>query len=245
MANGKKNYFRHSFFARNDIKLLNLRDSIGIGFYFYYFSLLELCGEESSDELMDEYEFHNSTIRNLWGGKDKKCERIGAAMATVGLLEFSIREKSYLFRIPNLSKYLGKYTNKITSNTPNKRKEKESKVNKRKEKKSNNLSSINISNLIDQYNKISTIEKMFRSHAIGSDIHWNNFQNSIGFINKMEQWVEIFTKAFESKWLLGQTWFNFLWLLNYDNILKVQNGNFDENSSKKLELPDLEDIGFE
>lgn len=132
MANGKKNYFRHSFFARNDIKLLRLRDEVGVGFYFYFFSLLELCGEESSDELKEEYEFHHSTIRNLWGVNLKKSERVASVMNAVGLLEFEKREKSFVFKLPNFSKYLGKYTIKKESNTPNKRKEKEK---KRKESK--------------------------------------------------------------------------------------------------------------
>ena len=130
MASGKKNYFRHSFFARNDSKLLHLKDAIGVGYYFYYFSLLELCGEQSSDELRANYCFHNSLIRKLWCCNLKKCERIGIQMNAVGLLLFNRIENNFYFEIPNFSKYLGKYTNKIESNTPNKRKEK-----KRKEKK--------------------------------------------------------------------------------------------------------------
>jgi len=134
MASGRKNYFRHSFFARNDMKLRLFRDSIGIGFYFYFFSLLELCGESSCDELQDNYEFHDSIIRNLWGVNLKKSERVACVMHAVGLLFFEKRQKSFYFEIPNLSKYLGKYTNKIETNTSNKRKEKKIKENKRKEK---------------------------------------------------------------------------------------------------------------
>ena len=128
MASGKKNYFRHSFFARNDMKLRLLRDSVGVGFYFYFFTLLELCGESSEDKLMPFYEFHDSQIRSLWGVNLKKSERIACVMHSVGLLEFEKRGKSFWFNIPNLPKYLGKYTNKNTSNGPNKIKE-----NKRKE----------------------------------------------------------------------------------------------------------------
>lgn len=130
MANGKKNYFRHSFFARNNIKLLKLRDEVGIGFYFYFFSLLELCGEQSADELQEFYEFHDSTIRSLWGVNLKKSERVACVMHSLGLLEFEKREKSFYFKVPNLSKFMGKYTNKKESKGPNKSKE-----NKRKEKK--------------------------------------------------------------------------------------------------------------
>lgn len=149
MASGKKNYFRHSFFARNDIKLKLLRDEIGIGFYFYYFSLLELCGEESSDELKDEYVFHESTIRSLWSVNLKKSERIACVMHSVRLLEFKKRQKTFSFRIPNLSKYMGRYTSKFPSNTSNKRKEKERKGKKRKEK---NKSIFDLSDIEKIYN---------------------------------------------------------------------------------------------
>jgi hypothetical protein len=128
MANGRKNYFRHSFFARNDIKLRKLRDELGVGFYFYFFTLLEQCGEESSDNLRENYEFHDSIIRSLWGVNLKKSEHVASVMSAVGLLFFEKREKTFYFEIPNFAKYLGKYEIKNESNTPNKRKE-----NKRKE----------------------------------------------------------------------------------------------------------------
>jgi uncharacterized phage protein (TIGR02220 family) len=130
MASGRKNYFRHSFFARNDMKLKLLRDRVGIGFYFYYFSLLEQCGEASSDVLQETYEFHNSTIRNLWSINLKKSERVAIEMMSVGLLEFKKLENSFQFTIPNFAKYMGKYESKLDSNSPNKRKEKEIKEKK-------------------------------------------------------------------------------------------------------------------
>ncbi|MGB1290554.1 MAG: hypothetical protein ACPG5Z_00380 [Pseudoalteromonas sp.] len=130
MASGKKNYFRHSFFARDDIKLRLLRDEVGTGFYFYYFSLLELCGTQCEYESKTQFEFHNSIIRSLWGVNLKKSERTATKMNLVGLLLFEKREKSFYFEIPNFPKYLGKYQNKITPNRPNKRKENKIKENK-------------------------------------------------------------------------------------------------------------------
>lgn len=134
MASGRKNYFRHSFFARNDLKLRLLRDEIGVGFYFYYFSLLELCGEESAEDFKGKFVFHNSIIRNLWGVNLKKSERIATAMHSVGLLLFEKQEKTFSFIIPKFLKFLGKYTNKIESKGPNKIKENKIKRNKIKEK---------------------------------------------------------------------------------------------------------------
>lgn len=167
MANGRKNYFRHSFFARNDIKLLRLRDQIGVGFYFYYFSLLELCGEESADELKSEYVFHDSTIRSLWGVNLKKSERVASVMNAVGLLEFEKREKSFWFKIPNFSKYLGVYTNKIQSNTSKERKGKERKVKKRENE--NVIPQARLKPLGDYMGKMATNEEI--SDALGQALN--------------------------------------------------------------------------
>lgn len=134
MASGKKNYFRHSFFARNDIKLLELRELVGVGFYFYYFSLLEQCGEQSESELKEKYVFHNSTIRKLWSVNLEKCRTISTHLNAVGLLEFKKLENSFEFTIPNLAKYLGRYESKFPSNSSNKIKENKIKENKIKQK---------------------------------------------------------------------------------------------------------------
>lgn len=140
MNKGQTNYFRHSFFARNDIKLLRLKDEVGIGFYFFYFSLLELCGENYSDQTGDEFVFHDSTIRSLWRVNLKKSERIAIKMSAIGLLEFEKRSKTFWFRVPNLPKYLGKYTKKDAKNSPNKERNKEinKEINKEKEKEIKN-----------------------------------------------------------------------------------------------------------
>lgn len=120
MSSGKKTYFRHSFGARNNTKLLLLRDEVGVGFYFFYFSLLEICGEVASVGFDPRFEFHDSTIRKLWGVNLKKCRTISEKMDAVGLLEFKKGEKTFQFTIPNYLKYLGRYTNKKDPKNSNK-----------------------------------------------------------------------------------------------------------------------------
>jgi hypothetical protein len=156
MARGRKNYFRHSFTARNDIKLRLLRDEIGVGFYFYFFSLLELCGEESAEDLQEEYVFHDSLIRSLWGVNLKKSERIAYQMDAVGLLLFKKHKKTFKFTVPNFSKYIGKYESKCTLNVPNKRKEKKVKEKKGKKNFKNK-------NVISSTQEIKEILKEFQT----------------------------------------------------------------------------------
>jgi len=156
MASGKKNYFRHSFFARNDIKLKMLRDEIGVGAYFYFFTLLEQCGEASSDELKANYEFHDSTIRSLWNESLPKSMKICEKLMEVGLCSYKKYEKSFYFELPNLSKYLGHYQSKFPPNilehSSKERKGKERKVKEKKEKNSEDKSSVPVFDLNEIYN---------------------------------------------------------------------------------------------
>ena len=181
MSNGKKNYFRHSFFARNDIKLLMLRDAVGVGFYYYYFSLIELCGEQSADELKEEYEFHNSTIRSLWRINLKKSEHIASHMNAVGLLEFKKLEKSFWFRVPNLSKYLGKYSTKYESNIVSKGKEIKEKKKKVKDRLLTSFFSVQQS---------SNAPDIF-IEEFGQDVINKGWNNSVAFYESKEM-----TKSF-------------------------------------------------
>jgi hypothetical protein len=109
MASGRKSYFRHSFNARNDTKLRLFRDHVGVGFYFYYFTLLELCAENIGDEKEAHFEFHESVIRQLWCMNLRKCESTSVHLNATGLVLFKKVGKTFHFTIPNLLKYLGRY----------------------------------------------------------------------------------------------------------------------------------------
>lgn len=238
MASGKKNYFRHSFFTRNDIKMLMLRDRVGVGFYFYFFSLLELCGEESSDQLKHQYTFHDSTIRSLWCVNLKKSERIAYEMDAVGLLEFKKGEKNFQFTIPNFAKYLGKYTTKNTSNSSNKRKEKES---KRKESKVNSESTFTPDELIQLWNTMLTPYGFDHCRGIGTGKFLSDFLEARQWLKTSESWGELFDAVIQSEYLKGENingWkASLTWLVDYDNALKVLNGNY-ANKEKQNVLSD-------
>ena len=219
MASGKKNYFRHSFFARNDIKLRLLRDRIGVGFYFYFFTLLEQCGESSSEQLQENYTFHDSIIRNLWCVNLKKSERVANEMYAVGLLFFEKRQNTFYFEIPNLAKYLGRYE---TKNTPKfLSKEKESKVNKSKLNKSVQYTFDDVQKLyLEIFGATHTKQTLMPSKKMIDD-----FSESINFIKSLDDWRETFTLVKQIPFLMGENKSNWkaslAWLLNYDNYLKA------------------------
>lgn len=235
MANGKKNYFRHSFFARNDIKLLQLRDRIGVGFYFYFFTLLELCGEQSADELQPFYEFHDSTIRNLWCVNLKKSERIANEMHAVCLLKFEKREKSFRFEIPNLAKYLGKYTIKNESKPVSKEKESKEKKNKVKKEKSPTIKKHDVLGEFCDYEHLfcniskSTQKKFAAKYQL---------EYILEQCERAEIWLEDEPgRAFNGKFFSG-------WLdRGYDEWLR-KNNRLPLAAEKKLIIPKMTDEEF-
>jgi uncharacterized phage protein (TIGR02220 family) len=129
MASGKKNYFRHSFFASEDAKLQSVVDSMGFEGYGFYFSLLELCGRQCADEVKNPIVFHIQTIRKVWRKNTESTKKVLKKLEESGLFLVTFSEHSVSLDIPSFGKYLGKYD----SNSPNKRKEKEIKEKKIKE----------------------------------------------------------------------------------------------------------------
>lgn len=211
MASGKKNYFRHSFFARDDLKLRMLRDEIGTGFYFFYFSLLELCGTQCEDKAKTYFEFHESQIRQLWDIKPARCQYYATAMDACCLLKFKKAGKTFQFTIDNFPKFLGKYQNKNKTKTPNKRKENKIKENKIKKPKKQDFDleeigknwfrkgacKLGIKHLeeeiktIEQFNSFKRAAETYKQIQIEKD---ESFEYALGF-NKFaecwEQWANI------------------------------------------------------
>lgn len=125
MASGKKNYFRHSFFARNDDFLINLVDEMGYQGYFLWFSLLEVCGEIASDSYPEHFKIHNARLLRSLRCRQDKLDSFLTLARLESRLSHTRVENNHIIQIHNFRKYLGKYDNLKESNTPNKRKEKE------------------------------------------------------------------------------------------------------------------------
>lgn len=129
MASGKKNYFRHSMNARNDHKLRSFMDLFGRNWregYFYFFTLLELCGNEAQ-EGKTEHTFHKKTLRDLWGTSAQGVHDVCTKCAQSALVMCKVDTDHVTFSLPNLLNYTGKYE----TNAPNKEKKiKENKENK-------------------------------------------------------------------------------------------------------------------
>ena len=134
MASGKKNYFRHSFFARNDDFVILLIDTMGYQGYFLWFGLLEICGEIAADNYPETFKIANSRLLRSLRCRQQKLDWFLTLARQESKLYWERIENNHFIQIHNFPKYLGKYENLNESNAPNKRKEKEIKEKKRKEK---------------------------------------------------------------------------------------------------------------
>lgn len=141
MASGKKNYFRHSFHARNDDKIAGLINKHGKEAYFHFFALIEVCAEIASDKMPDDFwfHFHPRTLSDALLVKKWTLINHLSVIQQWGLCGVSVEHQPSIsgasvevqrvsVHLPNLPKYMGRYE----SNAPNKRKEKEIKVNESK-----------------------------------------------------------------------------------------------------------------
>jgi len=130
MASGKKNYFRHSFFARNDDFINDLISKFSHHGYMMWFCLLEICGEMAVDEYPESFTLTEHRLM-----KELRCNRLKlnlflAYVQDKSKISYTYVEDKVSLRIANLPKYLGKYeTNWTKERKVNKIKEKESKGN--------------------------------------------------------------------------------------------------------------------
>lgn len=82
--------------------------------------------------------------------------------------------------------------------------------------------------------------------GLGGGAHRDNCLESISYLPDQASWESLFQKCRESDFLTGKgksTWtVNLIWLVNYDNALKVLSDNFDENKAMKNLSADAEAI---
>lgn len=134
MASGRKNYFRHSSTAFEDEKIQIAIEKLGYEGYAYYFILIELLARKCENEFKNPIRIHQQSLRNVWRKQSKSCIKVVRKLEESGLFLATFNENFIDFDIPNLAKYMGRYTIKNPPNTPNKSKIKEKKVKEKKEK---------------------------------------------------------------------------------------------------------------
>jgi hypothetical protein len=75
-------------------------------------------------------------------------------------------------------------------------------------------------------------KKLEYCRGLGSHQHLNNFLEATQWLKTKDDWLELFHKCENRSHLMGEDggWcVSLTWLVNYDNALKVLNGNFNNN----------------
>lgn len=244
MASGKKNYFRHSFFARNDDFINELIDRFGLAGYYYYFALVEMCGEESSETLQESYTFHRRTLIHSLRLNTRKLNLFLGYLQDKLKISYTITENSYTIIFPNLSKFLGAYRVQIPPKTDKgkERKEKESKENKNKLSVGSQEFKFSIKKERNFAQVVKDWQECFMDSRVVSDVEINKarkFQinhsmNQFPPLRDFGAWRSYFEKIKQSDFLMGggqKNWVvNFDWAINHENITKFKDGNFNNNS---------------
>tara|TARA_R110000868_G_C10972548_1_gene770448 strand:- start:31030 stop:31812 length:783 start_codon:yes stop_codon:yes gene_type:complete len=245
-------YFRHRLDASNDPKLQSLIDEMGIVALGYYFSLLELYGTHYNQSRENfTVEIHRRVIANTWRKRVDSCDLVLTKFQLSGLLVYTKTKNTYAIDIPNFAKYFGSYgkIKTITGDKEKKRKEKkrniyiQDEVSNLSTKKTNKIvannnhdtASYSPDDLIQLWNTTMTLDNGFAfCHGLGSGKHLHNFIEARNFMKDISAWEELFTKIKKIKSLKENNigWkVNLNWLVDYDNVLKVLNGNFEQQSN--------------
>jgi len=250
MASGKKNYFRHSFNAFDDEKIQKAIELLGYQGYAYYFILLEHLAKKCEDEVINPITIHKQSLRILWRKQSKSCNKVLEKLQQSGLFVVTFRESFIEFDMPNLSKYLGRYQNKINPNT-----RKESKVKERKEKKSKLSSDVREKNFSEntEINFTQTVadwQECFTDTSVNNICNLNQerkfeIKKSMKEFAPMRDfgaWRSYFERIKESDFLMGggsSGWIvNFDWAIKSQNINKIVEGQY-KNNGKLDNLKDL------
>ncbi len=143
-----------------------------------------------------------------------------------------------LIWLPSIRDHIGRYS----KNVPNKRKEKEIKLNKIKEKENKDKSDFSDSldcktitpgEIANAWNQTIGIKigKVYHSCTFGYGEMHQAYVHAVMHppLDKIEGWQELFEKCAKSKFLVtGVNGFNLVWLLKGDNLIKTQSGSYDK-----------------
>lgn len=254
MASGKKNYFRHSFFARNDDFIITLIDKLGYQGYFLWFSLLEVCGEIAADNYPETFKIHNSRLLRSLRCRQDKLDSFLTLARLESKLSHTRVENNHFIQIPNLKKYLGKYNNLDESNSPNKRKE-----NKRKEKEIENTVDSDLKllmtpdEIVNLWNQTMPSDIFPSAKSLYSSKNMKLVIECDSLLRKLNlNWLDIFQRIRSSTKLNGaDTGFVYIpdvsFCIKPENIEALVNGKYDTPSNehlKELEKREAEKRAF-
>lgn len=232
-------WFKHYSDASMDSKICELEQEFGYIGYGVYWKILEICALQWDGISEPKFTLNRMKTKSILRVNYKKIESILKVSSVLNLFSAEINEKNYIIEIPNLlkikdnhSKNLQATGKKVSKNLPL------DKIRKEKNKNIYISKNYSVDDVINLWNK-KLGEKLGYCQGLGSGKHLINLSESMKFVQTLKEWEDIFSKCETTPNLMGENnigWkVNLLWLVDYDNFLKVQNGNYDNGSASKLD----------
>lgn len=239
MANGRKNYFRHSAAARLDEKIVSLISKHGKEAYFHYFALLEMCAQKALAEDLngdETFVFHKRTVCGELMVTPQRLSRHLLAIQSSLLGDLVETPEGVKIRFSNLPKYLGRYDNKKDSNTSNKRKGNKIKEKELSEQVLPPALPITPDDLANEFNLIFQ-GKLKPSPGLGMGEHFQNFLKTCRILKTRADWIALLKSAADQDWLIKQskTPLTLSWLVREENAIKVLEGKYSESLASEEE----------
>jgi hypothetical protein len=241
----KSNYFRHSFTAHQDIKIQKLIKQVGIRGYAIYFLLLEIyCGKLRDDDSGNtEQEIDLKFMASLLGVRSDSVRSCIIVMGQLDLLiQLSTNYDQTMIKlsIPNSLKYFGSYKYVREEKIPYKSKIKENKIKeieiyKEISETKNVAEQLNKSNaptldeVMQLWNETMTVGNKFYCRALPSKA-LPLFAETTMKLKTLDGWKEVFEKAKQSKFLMGDSksgWRPSLdFYCNHNFVVKILNDGY-------------------
>jgi hypothetical protein len=229
-------WFKHYADASRSSKLNMLRDKFGLEGYARYWLLVELLAEKF-DGHSTKFEFHPRTLTQQLGYyRHTMAEQWLNYGQTLGLYNFDCAGDLWLIDFPKLLEIKDNHTNNLQA----KSKSLAPREDKEKEKKNTSYSVAPVSYTPDQlvqlWNDTMPQHGFAYCRGLGSGKHLEKFMEAVRFMPQLEQWRELFAGCVGLPALNGSSklgWrVSLTWLVDYDNALKVLNGNFSNEQQQ-------------
>jgi hypothetical protein len=227
-------WFKHYSNASTSAKLNILMEKHGIEGYGKYWLLVELLADKwSGDE--PRFEIHYSTIKQrLRTYHDKITRRFLKDLNESRLMSIECKDNLCTIYFPKLLEIKDNHTKNLQVSSPKLAPRKEK---KREEKKRLDKKGIAPDTVVQLWNNFMSDTHGF-CHGIGTGKHLENFVESRKFLITENQWISLFEEVRNIKQPDNEdfNWTpNLTWLCDYDNALKILNGNMATKKSSWLD----------
>jgi hypothetical protein len=225
-------WFKHYSDASIDDKICRLEDDFGYVGYGVYWKIIEICALQWDGKSDPIFTINRKKMKSLLSINYIKIESILSLCSVLNLFSVEINDKFYTIRIDKLLNIKDNHTRNLQ--VTNKKVSTDLPLEQIRTDKNRTeyiyKAEISPDNIVQLWNTKMPEHEFEFCHGLGMGEHLKKFLEATNFLDTKEKWDELFTQCIESKALSGDNnidWkVNLIWLVNYDNALKVLSGNY-------------------